>query len=61
MNAETSWSAAPDRTSPRTSRFPEAKRHVKSLPSADSRARLQSVQKGSVTELTIPISPRPSM
>ena len=52
--------SAPDLTRPRTSYPAEANRHVKSFPSAESLARLQSLQNGSVTELTMPISPRPS-
>ena len=38
----------------------EAKRQVYSLPSAERRARLQSRQKGCVTEAMMPISPPPS-
>src|SRR4051794_21302208 len=56
-----SWSSdAPPRSGSRRSVSCREKRHVRSLPSAVRRTRLQSAQNGSDTGLMKPISPSPS-
>jgi hypothetical protein len=53
-------SLAPPRSAARRSCPDPANRQVQSIPSAESRARVQLRQNGWVTEATMPISPAPS-
>ena len=61
LHAEISASEAPLRSGARRSWPATANRQVNSLPSADSRARVQPPQNGRVTEAMTPISPMPSL
>src|SRR3954447_14645197 len=60
ISDDSSSSDAPSRIGPLRSVPDTANRHVYSEPSADSRARVQSPQKGRVTEAMTPTSPEPS-
>ena len=61
MMSVSSVSSAPSRMGVRRSVPLTPKRHVKSVPSGERRSRVQSPQKGCVTDAMTPISPPPSL